>query len=442
MPARSKALRNHSRDEQALKPSKPNPLPVEDFGIRRSIGQKLAVADVLGGPGGRFPDRASETVELMTGLLGVRNGASRSLRWMRDHATMRSMNSTAHDWSEALDRDGFVTFPMNKKQTSIGILGAIGFVAVGTLFILRGSAALEVLGWVTVLFFGLGGLLGSLTLATGGPAVRVDHLGLTWGKASAAWSEITDITIFTVQKTAMVIVRQTPEAAARNRATLSPLRRSLLRLYKGYIGPNGAFLPTANGFDAVAMASWLDALRQNRGNVPSAAASPDSAPLPRPSGSNSRISPKQVSLWFARRRRPWTAQNRKSNLIFCGVMALLVMAVFLYTYVTGSVRTSSAEGRVMPSSGCEVTFITSDGQPVDWSAPSRERLNFGRSDCADPVGSTVTIWYDPNNPLNATLENPRHRGDDLYVGGSAAVIIAGYGTIRWRLAGRQQPSRA
>lgn len=167
-------------------------------------------------------------------------------------------------WDRALERDGSVTFGVDRAKVARMLAVCLGFTVVGLWFIVAGRALIVVLGVVTVVFFGVVcGSVGLSRLIRGGPAVRVDHGGIRWGRQSIGWSELTDVGVWSgvSPASAMVILTQTPAAAKRNLAAQSVLGRLLAQANRRQLGPEESWLPNTNGFDADLMARWLKDLR-------------------------------------------------------------------------------------------------------------------------------------------------------------------------------------
>ena len=97
-------------------------------------------------------------------------------------------------------------------------------------------------------------------LVTRKPVVRVDHDGVSSGQRRALWSEIEGSWVWSMNSTAVVVVRLTPAGAASVRAQAHPFLRPFYDLNERMAGPSTMSLPSGNGFDANAMAQWLNSI--------------------------------------------------------------------------------------------------------------------------------------------------------------------------------------
>ena len=101
------------------------------------------------------------------------------------------------------------------------VLGAFAFVAVGVLLLLRGDLVAAVAGALSVVVFGLFGVLGVRLALRPGPAVVVDRRGVTDRSSATAaglvpWSEITGLGVWEHRGQRMVTVAVAdPEAVLR-----------------------------------------------------------------------------------------------------------------------------------------------------------------------------------------------------------------------------------
>ncbi len=144
---------------------------------------------------------------------------------------------------------------------SLVLLGGLTFSAIGIWMIRQGDMVTSVVGFLSIAFFGIVGVPTiSWRLITGKPIVRIDHQGVSSGERRALWADIEGFWVWGTNRSAVVIVQLTPEAARAIRAQAHPVRRWWDGINERIIGPSTMSLPSGNGFDPSAMATWLNSL--------------------------------------------------------------------------------------------------------------------------------------------------------------------------------------
>src|SRR6478672_1141465 len=172
-----------------------------------------------------------------------------------------SDGAAVREWRRRLDEDGAVDFGRSYGWLAVRAMATIAFIAGGVVMAVSGS---PVAGPFVTAVFAL--FLAQVVIAATapGPALRVDHGGLTVGYRTPlriAWSDVRGVTIFKVNRFAksVVSVHTAAHVVADYRTQVSLWTRTLMRLR--IIGPD----PESVKIDLVkartnALAAWLDSL--------------------------------------------------------------------------------------------------------------------------------------------------------------------------------------
>lgn len=166
------------------------------------------------------------------------------------------------EWTRTLDQRGSVTFPVDRRTVGKLLVACVVLAALGIgLILLRGPVWWDAVGAAELAIVTALATVLLHRLLTGEPVLVADADGLRWGRRVLAWSEIEDVRTF---NGTLTVVEQTEQAATRNRGVGGPTAAAYSRWRERTIGRNTVLLPPNNGYDPIAMADWVNSVREPR----------------------------------------------------------------------------------------------------------------------------------------------------------------------------------
>lgn len=176
------------------------------------------------------------------------------------------MGGPEDTWAEALRRDGRVEVDQHSGRSVRLLLACVLFVAVGAWIATTSDGVGRVVGWVAIVFFGLGAVVMAAQAwqaRRGGPTglvVDADGVRALRGGVDVPWSGIVGTHLFSHRGTRVVQLVLDEEFAERWYAGLSATNRALARASRGAAGGRPvASLPQTLDADPAALAAWLAA---------------------------------------------------------------------------------------------------------------------------------------------------------------------------------------
>lgn len=149
-------------------------------------------------------------------------------------------------WQGSAARDGAAFIAMRSRWRIAGLIAlALAFVALGLALAgvfgpLPGSSSDDgteraVIGWVTIVFFGLCAVAGMKQLFRTGPFLRIDAQGITMAALDQriAWNNIADVTTWQYRRQKSIILHLRDADAVRRRGIMARLLASTNRAVTG-----------------------------------------------------------------------------------------------------------------------------------------------------------------------------------------------------------------